>query len=326
MKILINSQPLEFTLEQENSVGEVADEVSRWLDPAGLVITAGRMATAGTERSLEDKERWGEVSLDGVDEIDFTVEDYRTIQITHLRTLHEYFRLLGGNLAEGSRGADVDAAVGQLPDLLEGLRAIIGHRHMQAVAAHLVELQGWLRDATSRNGSTATLPAHELHALADRLTALDAIVIEIERELSDPHGTLQRQLQGLQTCSQSIEQVAVWLQSGDDRKAMEAVAALTDYTQQVMRSVATIRRLQSAQAAIADDPAAPAQAEPGDAEPAIDGKGQSEFYQELNGFLREIAAAFEDMDAVLIGDLLEYEVAPRLGAMVAFASPYAQPR
>ena len=326
MKILINSQPLEFTLEEESSVGEVADGVTRWLDPAGLVITAGRLAASGTSRSLEDKEQWGEVSLDGVEELDFTVEDYRTMQINHLRTMHEYFRLLASNLAESSANPDVDAAIGQLPDLLEGLRAIIGHRHMNAVGSQLADLQSWLRDATARRANDESLAAHELGGVADRLASLDDIVVQIERELSDPASALARQLAELRSCSESIEQVAVWLQSGDDRKAMDTVATLTDYTQQVMRGVATIRRLRSAQAVIDDGPAQSSATRQPDEEPTIAGKAQSEFYQELNGYLREIAAAFEDVDAVLIGDLLEYEVAPRLESLASFAEPYAATR
>jgi len=36
------------------------------------------------------------------------------------------------------------------------------------------------------------------------------------------------------------------------------------------------------------------------------------FYEELNGVLSELLEAFDAKDSVLIGDLMEYEIAPRL--------------
>ena len=36
----------------------------------------------------------------------------------------------------------------------------------------------------------------------------------------------------------------------------------------------------------------------------------------MNGVLRDLLAAFNAKDSILIGDLLEYEVAPRLGKLL----------
>ncbi len=43
----------------------------------------------------------------------------------------------------------------------------------------------------------------------------------------------------------------------------------------------------------------------------IDGVPITKMHEELNGFLREAAEALENEDTVLLGDLLEYELAPR---------------
>ena len=42
------------------------------------------------------------------------------------------------------------------------------------------------------------------------------------------------------------------------------------------------------------------------------GLGSAELWQELNGFLQETANALESRDFVLVADLLEYEIVPRL--------------
>ncbi len=46
-------------------------------------------------------------------------------------------------------------------------------------------------------------------------------------------------------------------------------------------------------------------------EVAVGGKPASQFHEELNQYLEEAAAAVEAGDCVLLGDLLEYELAPR---------------
>ena len=43
-----------------------------------------------------------------------------------------------------------------------------------------------------------------------------------------------------------------------------------------------------------------------------------EYYNELNSVLKELIDAFHINDSVLIGDLLEYEIAPRLEGLIQF--------
>lgn len=49
-------------------------------------------------------------------------------------------------------------------------------------------------------------------------------------------------------------------------------------------------------------------------EPIINGCTTAEFYGLLNNVLKELADAFEAKDGILIGDLAEYEISPRLEA------------
>ncbi len=116
-------------------------------------------------------------------------------------------------------------------------------------------------------------------------------------------------LQGLQACAASLEEVEqrlvevpLLLQTGRDRQAMEAVILLSDRLRELIRALTALRlagRL---------DPAA-----------TIAGEGLLTFTGGLNDVLRELQTSFENRDSVLIGDLLEYEVAPRLAGLRAFA-------
>lgn len=87
---------------------------------------------------------------------------------------------------------------------------------------------------------------------------------------------------------------------------MEAVILLSDRLQALL---AVLDRLRQAGRL---DPAA-----------LVGGQSLLDFATGLNGVLRELQGSFENRDSVLIGDLLEYEVVPRLAALRSFAGSLA---
>lgn len=85
-----------------------------------------------------------------------------------------------------------------------------------------------------------------------------------------------------------LGEVPVQLQTGRDRDAMATVTALCDAVQRLLPLLAFLPR---------------------DAE-------REGLIVELNATLGELATALAARDTVLIGDLAEYEVAPRLARLV----------
>ena len=57
----------------------------------------------------------------------------------------------------------------------------------------------------------------------------------------------------------------------------------------------------------------------------IDGQTTQELTTGLNGMLTELAEAFEARDSVLIGDLLEYEIPPRVEQFITFLKEAQNP-
>ena len=53
------------------------------------------------------------------------------------------------------------------------------------------------------------------------------------------------------------------------------------------------------------------------------GRGLQDFYRDLNRILTELLEAFHANDSVLIGDLMEYEIAPRLEQLRTFLQEVA---
>ncbi|MDR1057937.1 MAG: hypothetical protein LBL43_00160, partial [Treponema sp.] len=55
--------------------------------------------------------------------------------------------------------------------------------------------------------------------------------------------------------------------------------------------------------------------------PLIDGRTIREFVEDFGAALGELTAAYEGYDAVLLGDLAEYELAPRLVKLYGALKP-----
>jgi len=86
----------------------------------------------------------------------------------------------------------------------------------------------------------------------------------------------------------ALGEVSVQVQTGRDREAMATVTGLSDAIQRLLPLVALL---------------------------PPDG-ARARLIVDLNAPLRGLAAALEAKDTVLIGDLAEYEVAPRLAALL----------
>jgi hypothetical protein len=109
------------------------------------------------------------------------------------------------------------------------------------------------------------------------------------RETMETYAALQALAPELAALEEKIGEVSVLLQSGKDRQAMETVTRFTDL---IEAAVAALQRTGNA----------------GEA---------AELFSDLNPRLREILGAFDAKDFILVGDLFEYEVAPRLGKLSA---------
>jgi hypothetical protein len=88
---------------------------------------------------------------------------------------------------------------------------------------------------------------------------------------------------------------------------MDTMVRFSELSQSLVRLVASVL---------------PDSADPGK-QLTVGGMSLQDFYQELNGILDELLEAFDANDSVLIGDLMEYEVAPRLEQLRTFLQEVA---
>ena len=119
------------------------------------------------------------------------------------------------------------------------------------------------------------------------------------REITNPREALRLLLQDLNRSIKEIGEVAVLLQTGKDRQAMETITRFSELSQCLVRIFSSLKLTP-------------------ENNDKIGGKSFDAFFTELNLMLEELLAAFKHQDSVLIGDLLEYEIAPRLEELKDF--------
>jgi hypothetical protein len=120
------------------------------------------------------------------------------------------------------------------------------------------------------------------------------------RELSDPATELRAMVPSLREVLDSTGDIAVLLQTGDDRDALGKLIRFLEISQKMLRLVHNLGEYALVDWGLL----------------RVDGVAIDEFTAALNDYLLELSEAIEAGDTVLTGDLLEYEISPRLTSLL----------
>lgn len=121
------------------------------------------------------------------------------------------------------------------------------------------------------------------------------IIDERIRELEDPSAELQKMEGLVEEIVRRLEDLPLDIQTGKDGRAAETVAVFSSIAEKVFRLLYLLKGRGADLDSI-----------------IIDSLSMPEFMGEFSAALKELLAAYEAKDVVLVGDLAEYELAPRL--------------
>jgi len=297
LEIRINDQPLQFTLEHETTLGEVMHAVQDWLKASDLILTSVRN---GSEELLGGYCRdWEAMPLAQVRTLSLTARRSRELGLANLRTVLEYIAMLSQAL-ESQDERQLAGLSSGLPPMVESLRKHFSGELEDQARMVADGLQEW-------ETTPAALSPEKRRKLIELLSSMEARATQRLRELSEPREALRAFLSELDLCIAGSGRVSVLLQTGKDRQAMESIIRFSELSQSLISIFTTLRR------------EAPHEAR----NLSIGGKNLEEFYTELNGVLRQLLEAFQGQDSVLIGDLMEYEIAPRLESLRGFIREFS---
>jgi hypothetical protein len=285
LEIRINDQPLAFSLENERTLGEVVRGIEQWLSASELVLCEARCA--GRDLLAAPPEEWSATPPAEVQRLELTVRHASELRLENLRTLQEFLRAARAfAAAPEARGAE-ELERGY-PLFLDSLRRHFSEAEIGG------ELPGLAALAPGPGPEELCRLAPEARAgLAAAASSLEQRISLRLEEAEDPRAALARLSAELESMAAGISEVSVLLATGRDRQAMEAVVRFSEFCQRLLRLLSSL------------------------GVPAVGGQEPREFFAGLNRVLQELLAAFQARDTVLIGDLLEYEIAPRLRQLKA---------
>lgn len=286
MTITVNGEHIDFTLEAEKSVGDVLGGLIEWLDNAGMLIESVRL---NGEAAPMAEDAWKLQSIDEVNTLELNAVSRRTARLIQLETARDYFTLLVNSAESGGEEELAELSSG-FPDLRTILPHLLDEGSRSAVLARIDSVfaeAGFPLPEGSRvlrNPESLGTEARMIKVLLERRV----------KELENPEKAAAAAAAALASAAEKLEEAAVKLQTGHDAAAMEIMIHLTELLGAFMRPVSWMSAEREAVKSAARD---------------------------ITGFLAELEEAMGAGDTVLIGDLLEYEIKPRLIELPKLFSP-----
>ena len=297
MEITVNSETIDYTLENEKSLGDVVRGIETWLNNAHLVITS--MKVGLRDLTAEPEPEWAAIPLDDVPRLDITARLYNEVQISQLELMQRYLDNLRSAVASGA-AEELDATMQGFEDIVGAMRETLDINAMTRAGRGLQDLHKLLTGSSAEevNAWPTGIKEKVIRVLADLSEGVRLRRREMERPVETLHSTAEE----LRRSAFELEEVSVLLQQNEDEKAMSYVVRFSELVGSIVRMVSLLADTEEVSL---DDL-------------TIGEKSVRSFLESFNGILKELVEAFTTRDTVLIGDLLEYEISPRLESLVNF--------
>jgi hypothetical protein len=277
VEIQINNQNLDFTIEEDETLGQVVEDIEAWLKGTDLVLFS--VKHADLELLATPYEQWGSTPHTDVGTLDVTVKHARELAALNLQTILEYLELLEQSIRTNN-GARLEELHSGFSALTESLQ-----KHFPNSEQHLQTLIDLFGDS-----QTGQILAWTDERRDQALKLIDLVYSQVSfrlQEHQDPKAALKTLSEALTVCIEEVSEISILLQTGRDKQAMDTIVRFSELSQNLARLLSSIF-------------------------PGNGNKDLQNFYQDLGKILSELLEAFEAKDSVLIGDLMEYEIAPRL--------------
>lgn len=284
MDLLIDGAPVDFSLEGETRLSEVVSGVQAWLRTTNRVVST---VTIGTTEYPFDDERFAEMAIEELERVDVATTSFRETQLEVARTVHRYLVTLAAGIEAGD-DSGVRENIKEFA-LIDELLGTFGP-YLTIPDSFWNRLRGFAKVAHDTDDpSRGLIPDDGLRADLSRETAAAAsLAASRHEELADPHTTLVRRADSIAALLPGLEEVSANLQLGRETEAYGQIAVFSGVASSAMRILA-------------------------DLYPGLDAEARAsvdETNRKLGDVLGQAEEAMHQSDPVLLGDLLEYDIAP----------------
>ncbi len=281
MKLYINQDEIDFSLENETTLGELYNSLEAWLNTQGY--TCSEMRADETTCLPDAVEKWQQRPLEGIQNIKLKALTLEKLKLDNLKVLLNYCQMFQLALKQGKTEVLEDLL--KEYSFIESSYRVLLEDHSRAIRAHMAQV-------LKENGF---LPASEkdedkvkrvLEAFIMLETVIQGRIDEIENPLKAGKDTHEDLIQLLP----EMEEVSLLLQTGKDRDAMNIIVRFSELFQKVLRIYSFIPEKDK-----------------------LKNRDKiKEHATEISQVLKDLSQAFVAEDSVLMGDLVEYEILPRI--------------
>ena len=288
MEIRINSEPIDFTLEEEKCLLDVVTGLDSWLNQRGYIVAA--LSKDKEPLDFKDRDSLKKTSLDSIGILSFEVKPIEEIFIEQLSTVYQFFSMVRRAYQENLSSIKQEL-LKEYPQIKKTLELYLKDCPFWKNGVYFEELL-----ELSENQSPSSYKD-----LDNYLESFTNFILELMHEAAEPENEIARVAQNLESMIPDISGISVLLQSGKDKTAMEILIRFTNLMEKTLRITPFLKRRN----------------------PELfleENSDLASVTMELNSYFNEIIEAFGVQDTVLIGDLLEYELAPRITRLTGLLS------
>ena len=289
VQFTVNGAPLALDDTEGKSLGQLLADAENRIDKEGSVIVA--LKVDGEEVDAENYARFAEQIASSVGSVDIRAEDAAAIKVRAIGTILELLAIAKRSSEDGAE------AISDWPGLRASSRDI-RDAFASLFTAEELSFAQLFADILGRAGDEPDKASRvEISAQAD---ALASVFRERLAELTSPISEMRTAAALFDERSSDLSELPVLLQTGKEGQAMKAVLYFIEVFNKVIRIIQGLRRSGIDAASI-----------------SVEGSSIPDFYGAFNDVLREMTDAIEHNDTVLIGDLAEYEILPRMRSFFA---------
>ncbi len=270
MQIFIDNSKLDFKLEEEKTLIEVIEAVSRWLMEENYYISG--LSVDGTETDYTDRDILSSLKIDSINEVRITAESFLELKLAQLDAIQHYFMLILNNITAGDR----ESLVSVLDDY-KNIKPLLKTNIDKVYDKNTGFIENFLENISEIDNHF-----REISIFSENII----IIAETRKnEIISPETELEALKKSFEKTAEDAGNVSILLQTGRDREAMNNVIDFVEFLKKFSRILSIL-----------------------DMKKCI--PLNKEEIQDFNSKLSELCNAIEDSDSVLVGDLLEYEIVP----------------
>ena len=293
MIFTLNDEPFDVTIENEKTLNELYSGLSEWLIESGLEITG--LVQDGQTLTLSNKSEWGKFILENITQLDITAISGSDRYISDLQTLYQYISLLQSAI-KGKNDSLSSDLLTELPYVTNTLDSFLSKKDLPKYGTLS------LNECISKFKQENTNKLENEYNLLQLLNNISLILNTRIKEVTTPFTEIQNTAELLKGLIPGISDVSIMLQTGDDKKAMDSVLNFIDLSEKLIRIFPFLKEFGYTDIS----------------KESLDSESFIDFYKNLNSILVELVDAFNINDSILIGDLMEYEIAPRVNKLLEF--------